>query len=236
MIALFISLAVADISNPCHTDMACLDVLHAEPSQTRNPELYRFADPEVRDVQWTSVHVYRLLQVDTEPHVQRALMAILQHNDLSAFETDLLSFTDHPDATLRADFVELIPQFSVLGQSTTLNALSMDESVLVRESVQRVVARHLGKEHPQILLNGLLDPQEIVRIQAVKGLGWNGIPFSIEDALPLLQSANPRVRITTIRAIERAMPQSLGKHPIFESLTNDPDNKVQREIQRFYPQ
>jgi HEAT repeat protein len=94
----------------------------------------------------------------------------------------------------------------------------------------------LGASHPEVLLAGLTDEQEIVRVQAVKGLGWNDIQFPIGDALPLLQSADPRVRITTIRAIERAMPQSLGKHPIFESLTNDPNSKVQREIQRFYPQ
>lgn len=236
MIPLLISLALAESFNPCQTDMACLDVLHAEPSQTRNPNLYRFADPTIRDAQWTSVHVYRLLQIDTEPHVQRALMAVLQEHDLIAFETELLSLSSNPDAALRTDFVELIPQFTPSGQHTALATLSNDENSAVREAVQRVVARHLGTSHPAILLNGLTDEQEIVRVQAVKGLGWNSIPFSIEDALPLLQSADPRVRITTIRAIERSMPQSLGKHSIFKSLTSDPNSKVQREIQRFYPQ
>lgn len=236
MIALFLSLAMADSVNPCQTDIACLNALHAEPTQTRNPDLYRFSDPAIRDAQWTHVHVFRLLQVDTEPHVQRALMAILQQQDLTPFETELLSLISHPDSALRTDFVELIPQFSSSGQTTALTTLYQDDNLDVRESVQRVVARHLGDTHPEILLAGLTDPQERVRIQAVKGLGWHGIAFSIDDAVPLLQSSDPRVKVSTIRAIERAMPQSLGKHPIFESLTNDPNSKVQREIQRFYPQ
>ena len=236
MLPLIVSMALADVSSPCGTDNTCLSVLHAEPSPTRNPSLYRFADPFVRESQWTTVHAFRLLQPETEEYVMSALMAHLQHQNLQGVEEDLATLRLHPDTQIRSKFVELLPQFSLEVQTLCIQTLQTDDDWEVRESLQRVVGRHLGNTHQNILLEGLLDPNASVQLQAVKGLGWNNIPFSIDTVMPLLQDPDPRVRITTIRAIERAMPKSLGKHPMFESLMADQNTKVQREIQRFYPQ
>ena len=143
----------------------------------------------------------------------------------------IFSLTDHPDATLRADFRTNLHQYC---QSTTLNALSMDESVPFANLCNVSSLDISGKSILKYCSKACLTPKNSTNPGSQ---GLDGMEYILyRRCLPLLQSASPRVRITTIRAIERSMPQSLGKHPIFESLTNDPDNKVQREIQRFYPQ
>jgi HEAT repeat protein len=211
----------------------CNYALEAQPRPTRNPALFRFSDPELKDPALVPVHVSRLLSEDTEEYVQIALMVLLQFQDLSEVSAELSELTLHNSPEVRAHFVELFPYLSNTVQQSSIEILINDTDWMVREAVVRVIARHLGPQYKAVLTNSLVDETPEVRAQAVKALGWNDISVPLEELRPLLLDKDPTVRLYTVRTIHRLHPTRLMTVPEYTSVQNDPDNKVNREIRRL---
>ncbi len=236
-----ISAALATTPSPnwrvlevCQQDMAlCESVYTAEPRTTRNPDLVRFSDPFLKEVQWVPIHVARLLDSDTEEPVQKALISLLQIHDLTQVEMFLLPLFESDTIETRAAMIELIPKLSLDMQTNVLKQLTEDDSAIIRAQSLRVVARHLGANHPEFLLSGLGDIDPIVRAHAVKGLGWNDIATPPARIAPLLKDENPTVRLNALRTLERLNPGAILKMDVVDILLVDSDPKVRREILRI---
>ena len=213
----------------------CEAIYTAEPLPTRNPALFRFNDPTLAASQWTPLHIERLVTEDTPEHVQLALISLLSQQSLSSFGSDLLPLYAHPSPELRAAMVDLLPRFDVQVQATAIEQLRMDSDWLVREQTMRVISRHLGSAstYSSVLQDGLSDTSTEVRIQAVKGLGWNDIGTPLIQLEPLLKDSDPTVRLNALRTMERLHPGSVLKLDIVDSLLADSNPKVRREILRI---
>ena len=218
----------------CHNDIAACEVVYTtQPRPTRNPTLLRFTDPELTDQKWVPLHIARLTDPSTPENVQLALITVLQQSDLKAVEDKLQPLFQADSAELRAGMTELLPKLTYDAQQVILPALLTDGDWLVRSQTVRVVARHLGTSHPDVLQKGMLDVHPEVRVHAVKGLGWNDIHVPLEQISPLLQDEDAHVRLHTLRTIDRLYPGSAIKLGLLNSLLDDPDPKVQREILRI---
>lgn len=223
----------------CQINMeACQTIYTAEPRPTRNPTLHRFADPMLSEAQWVPVHIARLTDEQTSERTQLALISLLTKHDLSEFSAQLQPLAHNPSSEFRAELVSLLPQLDTETQQNFLTTFSTDEDWLVREQTFRIVARHYTSiSNPelttQVLWQGLSDTSSNVRLQAVKGLGWNDIDTPISKITPLLTDSDPMVRLYTLRTLERLHPGAVLKLPISNSLLNDPNPKVQREIIRI---
>lgn len=223
----------------CQVNMeACEEVYTAEPRPTRNPTLYRFADPILSESQWVPVHIARLTDEQTSERTQFALISLLTKHDLSEFGAQLQPLVHSESAELRAEMVSLLPRLDSHTQELFLTTLSSDDDWLVREQTFRIVARHYvslsnTERTTHLLWQGLSDTSSNVRLQAVKGLGWNDIDTPISTLTPLLTDADAMVRLHTLRTLERLHPGAVLKLPMLNSLLNDPNPKVQREIIRI---
>ena len=126
------------------------------------------------------MHVERLLDVNTPENVQLALITLLQRSDIQSVESQLLPLFEAESPELRAGMAELIPKLSNDSQRQAISVLTKDTDWLVRSQMMRVVARHLGQDHPRTLIDGLEDEHPDVRLHSIKGLGWNdvSVPFS----------------------------------------------------------
>ena len=213
----------------------CSYALNAEPRATRNPNLLRFSDPELKDPELIPVLVARLLEEQDES-IQIALLGLLHYQDLSLVSDSLFTITDRPSPDLRAQLVELLPYLTKDTQIKTIDKLIEDDDWLVREAVVRVIARHLGTNYPHILQRSLQDTTAEVRTQAIKGVGWNDIAIPLETLRPLLLDENPTVRLHTVRTINRIYPTKLTSLPEFTSMQNDQNPRVKREILRLNQQ
>ena len=239
MIHWLISMAFATPSTwstlPVCTDdvAACERVYTAQPKPTRNPALLRFTDPELSNPKWTPLHVERLLDSNTPEGIQLALITLLQQSDVSLVESRLLPLFEAESAELRAGMAELLPKLTIDSQTWAISLLADDVDWLVRSQLMRVIARHLGKSHAETLIDGLTDAHSEVRLHAIKGLGWNDVTVPLAQLSPLLQDTDSRVRLYTIRTIERLYPGSALKLGLLEPLLDDSDPKVQREILRI---
>lgn len=211
----------------------CEAIYTAEPLPTRNPALFRFNDPTLADSQWTPLHVQRLVAEETPEHVQLALITLISQQSLLSFGSELLPVYSHPSAELRAAMVDLIPQLELEEQTIAIERLRTDSDWLVREQTMRMIARHLGPSYSSVLHDGLDDTSPEVRIQAVKGLGWNNIETPLVRLEPLLKDSDSTVRLNALRTIERLHPSSVLKLDMVDSLLADSDPKVRREILRI---
>lgn len=213
----------------------CEAIYTADPKPTRNPALLRFTDSTLTDPKWVPLHIERLIDPMTDETIQLALITLLQQTrgDLSPYMLKLhLLFTDS-SAELRAGMAELIPAFRTELQTELLATLMKDEDWLVRSQTLRVVARHLGTIQSEFLIDGLTDPHADVRLHAVKGLGWNEIVVPLSTLTPLLNDTESNVRLHTLRTLERIHPGAVVKSGLVDTMLNDPDPKVQREILRI---
>ena len=211
----------------------CEAIYASEPLPTRNPALFRFNDPTLANVQWLPIHIERLTTEDTPEHIQLALISLLSQHSLNSFGSELLPLYEHTSPELRAAMVDLLPKLDIEVQSTAIELLHTDNDWLVREQTMRLVSRHLGNTYSSLLQDGLNDPSPEVRIQAVKGLGWNDIATPIVQLEPLLKDADPTVRLNALRTMERLHPGSVLKLDILDSLFEDSNSKVRREILRI---
>ena len=212
---------------------ACEQIYTNQPKPTRNPALLRFTDPEMSNPKWVPLHVERLLDSNTPEGTQLALITLLQQSDVTLVESRLLPLFEAESPELRAGMAELIPKLSNNSQEQAISVLTKDTDWLVRSQVMRVVARHLGQEHPNTLIDGLEDEHPEVRLHSVKGLGWNDVVIPIQQLSPHLEDTDSRVRLHALRTIERLYPGSALKLGLIETLLDDPDPKVQREIIRI---
>ena len=218
----------------CTDDVAACDLVYtAQPKPTRNPALLRFTDPDLSDPKWVPLHVERLLDPNTPENIQLALITLLQQSDIESIEDRLLPLFESKSAELRAGMTELLPKLTLNSQRSVISVLIEDDDWLVRAQLMRVVARHLGTTHPEALVDGLVDEHSDVRLHAIKGLGWNDVTIPIDQLSPLLQDTDSRVRLYTLRTIERLYPGSLVKLKLLTPLLDDPDPKVHREILRI---
>lgn len=218
----------------CQDDAStCETIYTTQPRPTRNPALLRFTDPEFANPKWVPLHVIRLLDPSTSENVQLALITILQQSDITAVENKLLPLFQADSPELRVGMAELLPNLTPDGQTQVLPILLTDVDWLVRAQTVRVVARHLGNSHPEILKKGITDTHAAVRLHAVKGLGWNDVHVSLDQLTPLLQDEDANVRLHTIRTIDRLYPGSAVKLGLLDTLLDDRDPKVQREILRI---
>ena len=239
MIHLLMSAALAQSSGwmdltVCQEDVsACEKVYNTQPRPTRNPALLRFTDPELTNQKWVPLHVVRLLDSSTPENVQLALITVLQQSDIQSVEETLLPLFKAESPELRAGMTELLPKLTYNTQTIALSKLVTDSDWLVRAQAVRVVARHLGNSHPDVLRKGMLDVHPEVRIHAVKGIGWNDIHIPIEQLSPLLEDEDANVRLHTLRTIERLYPGSAVKLGLLNTILDDTDPKVQREIIRI---
>ena len=218
----------------CQSDpSACEMVYSTQPRPTRNPALHRFTEPELANQKWVPVHVARLTDSNTPENVQLALITVLQQSNIQAVEDSLLPLFQADSPELRAGMTELLPKLKPDTQQDILIQLLQDTDWLVRSQTIRVVARHLGTVHPDVLVKGMEDSHPEVRIHAVKGLGWNNVSVPITQLSPLLYDDDANVRLHTLRTIERLHPGSAVKLGLLDTLLDDPDSKVQREILRI---
>jgi len=211
----------------------CEEIYAAEPLPTRNPALFRFNDPTLAASQWTPIHVERLLTEDTPEHVQLALISLLSQQPLHSFGVVLLPLYTHSSDELRAAMVDLIPKLNSVDQATAIEQLRTDSDWFVREQTLRMISRHLGSSYSSVLQDGLDDAAPEVRLQAVKGLGWNDITTPIVRLEPLLKDSDSTVRLNALRTMERLHPGSVLKLDIVDSLLTDSNPKVRREILRI---
>ena len=211
----------------------CERVYTAQPKRTRNPALLRFTDPELSQSKWTPLHVERLLDPNTSEAVQLALITLLQQSNIESVESRLLPLFEAESPELRAGMTELLPSLTVEAQKMSISVLTEDSDWLVRSQLMRVVARHLGQTHPETLISGLTDDHPEVRLHAVKGLGWNDVGIPLQELSPLLQDSDARVRLYSLRTIDRLYPGTVLKLGLLDTILDDPDPKVQREILRI---
>lgn len=213
----------------------CETVYTAEPKPTRNPALLRFTDPTLTDPKWIPLHVERLTDPVTTEAVQIALITLLQQSrtDLSPYMRTLHPLFTEGSAELRAGMTELLPSIQTDLQTDLIDALMRDEDWLVRSQTLRVVARHLGTTQSAFLHKGLTDTHPDVRLHAVKGLGWNDIPVPLSVLTPLLSDTDGTVRLHALRTMERVHPGVAVKNGLLDTMLDDPDAKVQREILRI---
>ena len=217
----------------CQDDVStCETIYSTQPRPTRNPALLRFTDPEFTSQKWVPLHVARLLDPNTPENVQLALITVLQQSNIEAVENTLLPLFQVDSPELRAGMTELLPKFTLEAQQMVLPGLLTDSDWLVRAQTVRVVARHLGAAHPDVLKMGMLDTHAEVRLHAVKGLGWNDVRVALDRLSPLLQDEEANVRLHTLRTIERLYPGSAVKLGLLDTIIDDTDPKVQREILR----
>ena len=218
----------------CTNDVAACELVYtAQPKPTRNPALLRFTDPELSNPKWVPLHVERLLDPNTPESTQLALITLLQQSDLESIEDRLHPLFESDSAELRAGMAEILPKLTIDSQTWAISVLDDDVDWLVRSQLMRIIARHLGKSHSETLIGGLTDEHSEVRLHAIKGLGWNDVAVPLDQLSPLLQDTDSRVRLYTIRTIERLYPGSAVKLGLLTSLLDDPDSKVQREILRI---
>ena len=128
---------------------------------------------------------------------------------------------------------ELLPKMTLECTNDSPFPVLNDSDWLVRAQTVRVVARHLGTSHPDVLQKGMMDVHPEVRIHAVKGLGWNDVQVPLTQLSPLLQDEDANVRLHTLRTIERLYPGSAVKLGLLDTIIDDTDPKVQREIIRI---
>jgi len=213
----------------------CETIYTATPKPTRNPALLRFTDPTLTDPKWVPLHVERLADPVTDEAVQMALITLLQQTraDLSPYMTTVHPLFTDSSAELRAGMAELLPAFQTEFQTELIAMLMKDDDWLVRSQTLRVVARHLGTIQSVFLIDGLTDPHADVRLHAVKGLGWNEIVLPLSTVAPLLNDPESAVRLHALRTIERTHPGAAVKSGLVDTMLNDPDPKVQREILRI---
>lgn len=218
----------------CKNDVsACETIYNTQPRPTRNPALLRFSQPELTNQKWVPLHVVRLLDPNTPENVQMALITLLQPSDIESVEGMLLPLFQSESPELRASMTELLPKVTLDSQTMVIPILLSDDDWLVRAQTVRVVARHLGTYHPEVLIDGLLDAHPEVRLHAVKGLGWNDIQVPLDQLSRLLKDDDANVRLHTLRTIERLYPGSAVKLGLLNNIIDDPDPKVQREIIRI---
>ena len=218
----------------CQDDVSTCETIYTrQPRATRNPALLRFPDPELANQKWVPLHVVRLLDPNTPESIQLALITLLQQSDIESIEGRLLPLFESESAELRAGMTELLPKLTLNSQRLVISVLAGDDDWLVRAQLMRVVARHLGTTHPKALVDGLVDEHSDVRLHAIKGIGWNDVIIPLDQLSPLLQDTDSRVRLYTLRTIERLYPGSAVKLGLLTPLLDDPDPKVQREIIRL---
>jgi hypothetical protein len=239
MISILFSIVVAQASDwrtlpVCEAEpVECERIYHTEPKPTRNPTLQRFTDPTLNDGKWIPLHILRLQDSSTPEATQLALINVLSKSELTSVERELIPLYSSDSAELRAAMTELLPNLSIEVQKELISALMIDADWLVRSETVRAIARHLGSNHTEVLIMALQDPEPEIRFHAVKGLGWNNIIVPIESLTPLLHDKDARVRLNTLRTIDRLYPGSAVKMNLLESMLDDPDPKVQREILRI---
>ena len=218
-----------------HNISMCEAIYTVEPKPTRNPALLRFTDPTMTDSKWVPLHIERLTDPMTDEAVQLALITLLRQTraDLSPYVTTISPLFTDRSAELRAGMAELLPAFQRALQTELIATLMQDEDWLVRSQTLRVVARHLGTTQSEFLIDGLVDTDADVRLHAIKGLGWNEIVVPLSTLTPLLNDTESNVRLHALRTIDRTHPGAAIKNGLVDTMLNDPDPKVQREILRI---
>ena len=217
----------------CQTDHEkCHAVFEATPRATRNPNIVRFADPNLREAQWTALHIARLQNTEESLETRLALLELISRSE-GEWEKDVLFLIEDSAPEMRVLLVQTTKQGSAEYADAVFSALVEDVEPSVRATVYRTLQSNNIEKYEQLFLLGLQDENEKVQVAAIRGIGWNRIPADIELFTPFLAHSNPELRLYALRTISRLDPEKAASLPQLKSLQQDSNPKVAREASRL---
>ena len=210
----------------------CEKIYQTQPQPTRNPNIYRFSDPQLKDAKWLPLHELRLNDPNSDLDTQLALIHLISSTS-GDWESILLPLVQHEHVEIRSAIAQTTKWSSVEFQSAIINALQHDTSWEVRSELIRAIGYNQPKMHQDILIAALQDDMGRVRYDAIRVIGWNYLPVDMELLRPLLKDIDPMVRLHTLRAISRIYPNEVLSLAELNILNQDESPMVRSEVQRL---
>lgn len=171
---------------------------------------------------------------DTDPIAQSSASGALARMGEPAVPPllEVIASPAYPDAQKG----QAVWALSCLGDSAAdqLYAAAESNSPTVRCAVMGAIASLAKHQHPpssgiNLLLNGLHDPNEAVRLEAASGLGALRYYNATADLVPLLNDPDPEIRKTTALALG-SLKDPASFQPL-QTLLTDPSDVVRPVIQ-----
>ena len=220
------------ILEECSYDIAfCQRVYTAQPRATRNPNLYRFTDPELLNPSLIPIHLARFYDIKTPESVRLALLDLLRKTD-GEWAQGLLPAIQDPSETIRKSLAEISRYSTPETAQEMLSTLSSDLSESVRAAAVQGMGYQDSNTFRKELERGLQDESSLVRYSAARSIGWSNTTVPLLQLLPLLSDESALVRLHTLRTIDRLYPEQARDLKQLPVLQQDPDPKVRAEAQR----
>jgi hypothetical protein len=216
----------------CSYDLAfCQEVYSAEPKVTRNPNLYRFTDPELLSSSLFPVHLARFYDTETPEHVRIALLDLLRRTE-AEWEQGLIYALNDPSPVIRINIADMSRYASTDFAKHVLVELASDDNPEVRSAAYRGIGYQQDVDFQELLVKGLLDNSSLVRLTAVKSIGRSQTPVALVTLTPLLLDKDSQVRLHSLRTIARLYPNEAPRLKQVPAMQQDSDAKVRAEAIR----
>ena len=221
------------ILEECSYDIAfCQRIYTEKPKPTRNPNLYRFTNAELKNPSLLPIHLARFYDPKTPESTRLALLDLLRRMD-AEWEQGLIPARTDSSENIRKAIAEICRYSTPDFAQGTLFILSSDPNEQVRAAAFQAMGHQESVSFQNELELGIQDTSGLVRYSAVRSIGWPNTPVPLVKLLPLLSDEDSSVRLQTLRSIVRLYPAQASGVKQLPILQQDPDPKVRAEANRI---